>query len=325
MKVFETDRLIIRRLNKNDIDAFHDMQSNPRVMRYIKPFMNRDESELELARFMSYYEDGDIRFDIWAIDQKSSNTFVGICGMYENDQSETEIAYRLREVFWGKGIASEVTRGLIKYCFSHTNIDRLCAYVRSGNTGSIHILEREMKFIHQFYSAKGKCEERYYNLTKTEWAASLKNVMEKVQITDALALTELTIRSKDYWNYGTDQIDKWIADLTITEEYITENILYKLINNNRILGYYSLIRESDLIIKMDNLFIEPEYIGKGFGSVLLNHACERSLSLGYKIMNLDADPHAEQFYIRHGFKVIGQLPTSIKGRFLPIMKKELTQ
>ena len=180
MQIFHTDRFLIRRLLKSDIDAFHDMQGNPNVMRYIKPAMNREESERELDRFMGYYEDYNIRFEIWAIEEKSSNKFVGICGIYENGQFESEIAYRLRELHWGEGIASEVTKGLIKYCYSHTNIRQLCAYVRLDNVGSIRILEREMNFVKQFYSEKGASEERIYRLGKEEWQSNQNKVINEV-------------------------------------------------------------------------------------------------------------------------------------------------
>ena len=323
MQVFETDRFIIRRLENQDIEAFHDMQGNPNVMRFVKPTMNREESEQELARFIGYYVDYNIRFDIWAIDQKSSNEFVGICGVYENDQSESEIAYRLRESYWGKGIASEVTQGLIKYCFSHTNVKQLCAYVRLGNKGSIRILERVMNFVKQYYAEKGASDERFYSLNKDQWEAKRDRVITKVETEDAAALTALTIRSKAHWNYGADQINKWIPDLTLAEEYITEHIAYKLVDRDHILGYYSLIHISDSIIKMDNLFVEPDGIGLGYGAVLLNDSIQRAVSLGYSLMTLDADPHAEQFYLRNGFRIVGELPTSIEGRFLPVLEKEL--
>ena len=323
MQIFHTDRFIIRRLVESDIEAFHDMQGNPHVMRYVKPAMTREESARELKRFMNYYDDADIQFDIWAIEQKSNNEFVGICGVYKNDQSETEIAYRLREAHWRRGIASEVTKGLIKYCFTYSDIDKLYAYVRLGNEGSIRILEMEMNFARQFYSEKGASEERLYMLNKDQWESKQDYLIAPVNIANATPLTELTIRSKAHWNYGDDQINKWLPDLTITTSSIADNFLYKLVNDNGILGYYSLIHHSDTVVKMDNLFIEPSCIGQGYGSVLLEDAFQRARLLEYQKMTLDADPHAAAFYLKRGFKVVGQLPTSIEGRFLPIMERKL--
>ena len=48
----------------------------------------------------------------------------------------------------------------------------------------------------------------------------------KANKTDAEKITELAIRSKDYWNYGAKQIEEWRDGLTITSKYIDENQVY---------------------------------------------------------------------------------------------------
>lgn len=167
--IFETDRLSIRKLKKCDIEGFYDMQSNPKVMQHVKKFMNRSESENELQKFINYYTNENCFFNIWAVEQKSNNNFIGICGVYENDKSEFEIAYRLREIYWKKGFGSEIAKNLIKYCFENENLHEISAYVRVQNYGSINILEKEMNFIEEFYCEKAKSSERLYKLKKENW------------------------------------------------------------------------------------------------------------------------------------------------------------
>ena len=162
--IFETERLTIRKLKNSDINEFHDMQSNANVMRYIKKHMNRFESEMELKRFIAYYDNQDIFFHIWAVEEKTYNDFIGICGVYKNDKSEFEIAYRLRELYWGKGFGSEIAKNLIRYCFKEIRLDELFAYVGIKNKGSIKILEKEMSFLREFYCEKTNLFERLYHL-----------------------------------------------------------------------------------------------------------------------------------------------------------------
>lgn len=169
MILFETKRLIVRNLKGIDIDGFYDMQGNPNVMRHIKKTMNLTESKAELNRFIGYYHNKEVYFNIWAIEEKIDKTFVGICGVYKNQMSEFEIAYRLREKFWKKGIGGEIAKELIAYCFKNLKIDELTAYVHKENKGSVHILEREMVFQKEFYSKKDKCKERMYILRKENW------------------------------------------------------------------------------------------------------------------------------------------------------------
>lgn len=140
---------------------------------------------------------------------------------------------------------------------------------------------------------------------------------------DAEALTVLTIESKSYWGYGHQQIEAWRDELTITPAYIDENFVYKLVNKETLIGFYAYNSENEETLKLNFLFIAPEYIGKGYGKLLLNDFLARIQKNKYKRILLDADPNAQKFYEHLGFKVIGKLKSSIKDRFLPIMEMKL--
>ncbi len=145
----------------------------------------------------------------------------------------------------------------------------------------------------------------------------------KVKENDSILLTQLTIRSKDYWNYGEEQIAKWEENLKISSKYINENHVFKLIETDTIIGFYAFEIINEEQVKLNFLFIEPEFIGKGHGKILLNDFIHRIKNNGFKKAFLDADPNAEKFYKRNGFKSIGKIESSIKNRFLPIMEMEL--
>jgi len=140
---------------------------------------------------------------------------------------------------------------------------------------------------------------------------------------DARALTELTIRSKAYWNYGAEQIKAWMDELTITEKYIEDNEVYKGIENGLLIGFYAFAPDSRSNLKLNYLFVDPKFIGRGYGKILLIDFLKRIEISGFDRVILDADPHAEEFYAKHGFQVVGQLESSIKNRFLPIMARDI--
>jgi ribosomal-protein-alanine N-acetyltransferase len=145
--LFASTRLWVRPFCDADIDDFFDMQSNPNVMRYIKSPMDYEQSQKELKRFMDYYYDQTQFFHIWAVLEQTNNHFVGLCGVYQNDKSEYEIAYRLREKHWGLGYGKEVAKGLIEYCFTQLDLTKLVAYVDKRNLGSVRILNNEMYWL----------------------------------------------------------------------------------------------------------------------------------------------------------------------------------
>ena len=148
--------------------------------------------------------------------------------------------------------------------------------------------------------------------------------IEKATQEDHHILTEITKKSKAFWGYSAEQMTIWSDALTISEEYIETHFVYKLIQENQAIGYYSYYFENEKTIKLDNLFLLPEFIGKGIGNQLMTDFLQRIKEIPTieKVL-LDADPNAEKFYQKFGFTTIGQLETATKNRFLPIMERNL--
>jgi GNAT superfamily N-acetyltransferase len=147
--------------------------------------------------------------------------------------------------------------------------------------------------------------------------------IEYANVEDNEILTEITKKSKAYWGYSEEQLLKWKDNLTISKGYIETNSVFKLVNDDAIVGYYSFIIKEEKIAILDNLFVLPEYIGKGFGKYLMYDFLDRMKNGKFEKITLDAEPNAEDFYLKFGFKKIGAFETSIKNRFMPIMEMKL--
>lgn len=144
--------------------------------------------------------------------------------------------------------------------------------------------------------------------------------IRKANIDDHIILTEITKKSKAYWGYSDEQMNDWSDVLTIKEEYIQNNEVYKLLNNNSTVAYYSYLIINENTVKLDNLFVLPDEMGKGYGKLLMNDFILKIKKGQAKRIILDADPNAQQFYESFGFTKIGKIETSIKNRFLPVME-----
>ncbi|MBL0736544.1 GNAT family N-acetyltransferase [Flavobacterium sp. GN10] len=147
--------------------------------------------------------------------------------------------------------------------------------------------------------------------------------VEKANIADNEILTSITKKSKAYWGYSVEQIQKWEKNLTISQDYIRDHSVFKLVYNDLIIGYYSYVFKNEKVIELDNLFVLPEHIGKGFGKYLVLDFLNRIKETGIKKITLDSEPHAENFYSKMGFVKVGEFETSIKNRFMPIMEMKL--
>ena len=142
---------------------------------------------------------------------------------------------------------------------------------------------------------------------------------------DSHELSDLTYRSKAHWGYSAEQLEKWRDDLQITSEYIRDHDVWLVRINEKIAGYYSFSIISATTLKLDNIFLEPLHIGAGLGSLLMKDFLDKATGLGVTTITLDAEPNAEPFYQKFGFKTVGQLKSTIPGRFLPFMKLSLSE
>lgn len=134
--------------------------------------------------------------------------------------------------------------------------------------------------------------------------------------------TEISFVSKKYWNYSDEWMEIWKDDLTITENFITNNYVYHLENDaNEIVGFYAFVK-FDNYIELDSLFVSPEYIGKGFGNLLMTDFLSKVREIDFNYKKLKAEPFAEIFYKKYGFETVElQLSSKIENRYLPIMIK----
>ena len=64
-------------------------------------------------------------------------------------------------------------------------------------------------------------------------------------------------------------IKLWENDLTITENYIKKSKTYHIEKDETIIGFYSFFEQEPKVVCLDNVFIKPDYIGKGFGRILM--------------------------------------------------------
>lgn len=147
--------------------------------------------------------------------------------------------------------------------------------------------------------------------------------LERANFNDSEVLTRITKKSKGYWGYSDEQMEIWSASLTISKAYIETKSVFKLLVENEIIGYYSYFGEGNKTVKLDNLFVLPEYIGKGYGQALMLDFLDRMQESGIDTVTLESDPHAEGFYLKYGFTKMGFMETSISDRYLSVMEMKI--
>lgn len=141
---------------------------------------------------------------------------------------------------------------------------------------------------------------------------------------DAETLSQIALKAKAHWGYPESLMQLWRPQLTFSPEYFNENESRVLLVDNQPAAFYTL-QEKAGIAWLENLWVLPEYIGQGIGKELFLHATSCARQMGYKTLQLEADPNAAGFYEKMGMTKIGERHSEADGqpRVLPLMEIDL--
>lgn len=132
--ISETERLILRRFTKGDVDDLYEYLSDKEVVKY-EPYQTKtfDETKKEL----------DMRIDtdeMIAVELKNSNKMIGNVYMGKRDFEAIEIGFVFNRKYWGHGYATESCRALIQQAFNN-GVHRIYAECDPNNKRSWKLLE----------------------------------------------------------------------------------------------------------------------------------------------------------------------------------------
>lgn len=142
---------------------------------------------------------------------------------------------------------------------------------------------------------------------------------------EAAHLSGLAFRSKAYWGYAAAFMEACRAELTLSASYLATHPVFVIERAQTPVGFYTLEPISDADVELGYLFVEPTWIGRGYGRTLIEHAKTQARSLGYVTLLIQGDPNAIAFYQAAGGKVVGEKASgSIPGRMLPLVRIDLS-
>jgi GNAT superfamily N-acetyltransferase len=137
---------------------------------------------------------------------------------------------------------------------------------------------------------------------------------------EAAVLSALALRSKAHWGYDEAFLDACRDELTLSAGDVVAARVTLAESDGVLAGFVALAGEppeGDL----SHLFVDPPLIGTGVGRRLFAAAVATARSDGFTSFTVDADPGAEDFYLRMGALRVGSSPSgSIPGRFLPRLR-----
>jgi RimJ/RimL family protein N-acetyltransferase len=177
--VLETERLVLRRFTRDDLDRLIALDSDPEVTFFITG--GRPEFQPDfLDSWLGYYERY-AGYGFWAAEERATGQFIGWFHLRPEPgtpEDEPELGYRFVRSAWGKGYATEGSRALIDRAFLELGARRVRATTMTVNLGSRRVMEKSgLRFVRTFFmdwpwpipgDEHGDVE---YAITREEWLA----------------------------------------------------------------------------------------------------------------------------------------------------------
>ena len=182
MSVFlETKRLILRGIERSDLEGIFELDSNPIVHKYLgnKPIKTKSEAEKSIQFIQKQYKARGVGRLVAF--EKASGEFIGWSGLKLNTgrveelngkQDFYDIGYRLIPKFWGKGYATESSIEILRYGFDKLNIESIIGAAEVENRASNIVLQKiGLQFKNKFTYENTLCN--WYELNIEDYAKKM--------------------------------------------------------------------------------------------------------------------------------------------------------
>jgi GNAT superfamily N-acetyltransferase len=148
--------------------------------------------------------------------------------------------------------------------------------------------------------------------------------LRKVDPETADLLSQIAYAAKASWGYPAAWMEAWSAVFAFSPEYFETHESWTVVVDERPVAFCTLLVQEG-IAWLENLWVLPEYMGRGVGKRLFLFAVDVARQRGFKRLRLESDPYAEGFYAKLGMFKIGERRADMDGqpRSLPLMELTL--
>jgi RimJ/RimL family protein N-acetyltransferase len=141
----ETERLLLRRWRRNDLELLAALNADAEVMEHFPARLSRQESEDLLRRLEGSFEQRG--YGCWAVEIPGVAPLIGFVGLGAVRETlhfapAVEVAWRLARPYWGEGFASEAAVASLQFGFEELGLEEIVAYTAARNTRSRSVMER---------------------------------------------------------------------------------------------------------------------------------------------------------------------------------------
>jgi GNAT superfamily N-acetyltransferase len=115
-----------------------------------------------------------------------------------------------------------------------------------------------------------------------------------------------------YWPHDAAYLSEANRLLYLRAEDLARDEAWVVERDGKPVGYYRLTLLGSLA-EIEELFVEPEWIGHGIGQRLFEHAVASARRQGCTGLEWETDANAAGFYLAMGGRDIGTRPSGVEG------------
>lgn len=135
-----TERLGFGHWSSKDLPLARGLWGDPEVARFLGGPFTEEQIRQRLERHMAFLRDYKVQY--WPFFLLETGDHVGCGGLqpYRMDEGIYELGFHLHRAYWGRGMAEEAARAVIRFAFDSLGLETLFAGHHPENAASRRVL-----------------------------------------------------------------------------------------------------------------------------------------------------------------------------------------
>lgn len=132
----------LRPLREDDAPEIAKLLNNIKIWNNIRDGIPHPYSKADADSFIGLKKDEDPCLTFVILDNEATCGLIGLEIQKDVYRQSAELGYWIGEPYWGRGIATEAVRLILKYGFDEVGIERIFASTFDYNVGSMKVLKK---------------------------------------------------------------------------------------------------------------------------------------------------------------------------------------
>ena len=152
-QIILTQRMQLSPVEKIEADELHQIWTQPEVRRYLWDDLIIPKTQTKEIINQSLSAFANKKYGLWVARLINQTNIIGFSGYWQFfTPPQTQLLYGLSPQYWGKGLATEMSKAMLDYGFKEYNFETIYASTDLENKSSLAVLERlGMNYLKQEY------------------------------------------------------------------------------------------------------------------------------------------------------------------------------